>query len=92
MRTYHRHNRPATAPAEITGLQVARQPRSREERARLATAIARRETKLTSLTYGQIASICGISPQDLYQARVASAADYLRRRQLARATIQLAAE
>jgi hypothetical protein len=92
MATYRNGSGGSTVPKEITGLQVALQPRSKKERAKLAAAIQRGETTLTKLTDGQIARICGVTPQYVYQARVASADAYLQRLQLAHAAVQLAAE
>jgi hypothetical protein len=93
MGTYRNGSGGSTVPKEITGLQAVKQRRSKLERAELATAIIRHETKLTKLTDSQIAAICGVSVQYVYQVRLASADAYLRRLQLARAgVIQLAAE
>jgi hypothetical protein len=92
MRTYRNGPGRSTTPAEITGLQVALQRRSKKERAELAAAILRGETKLTKLTDGQVADICGVSAQYVDQVRAASAADYIRRLQPTRTVIQLAAE
>jgi hypothetical protein len=92
MHNYRNGSGDSTIPTEVTGLQVALQWRSKKERAQLAAAIQRGETKLTKLTDGQIARICGVTPQYVYQARVASVDAYLRRLQIARTAVQLAAE
>jgi hypothetical protein len=81
----------ATPPREITGLQIAMQPRSTRERVALAVAIARGETVLVKLTDTQIARLCDVSPQYLNQVRTATAVDYIRR-QRAHNVVQLAAE
>jgi hypothetical protein len=93
MLTYRNGTGNSTTSREITGLQVAREPRSTMARVKLAAAIQRGETRLTKLTYGQIASICGVSTQQVYLYRIRQAyAEECRRRQLARAAVQLAAE
>jgi hypothetical protein len=92
MGTYRNGLGGSTVPREISGLQIATQPRSQQQRAALATAIIRGETKLTKLTYGQVADICGVGTQRVYRERCASVGDYLRRLQSARTVIQLAAE
>jgi hypothetical protein len=51
----------STPPAEISGLQVVLQRRTKKQRAQLALAIERGETRLTSLTERQIAAICNVS-------------------------------
>jgi hypothetical protein len=91
MHNYRNGSGDSTIPTEVTGLQVALQWRSKKERARLAAAIQRGETKLIKLTDAQIAAVCGISPAYVYQIRNASADAYLRRLQLAHAAAQLAA-
>ena len=91
MHTYRNGTGNSTTPREITGLQIATQPRSKQERAALATAIIRGETKVTRLTYGQVCAICDVGTQRVYRERNASVGDYLRRLTLARTTvIQLA--
>jgi len=92
MRTYRNGSGGSSIPREITGLQAVRQQRTTRERAELAAAIQRGETRLTKLTRGQIADICGVSVQYTYQVRLASADAYLRRLQFAHTAVQLAAE
>jgi hypothetical protein len=63
MRNYHCRGVGSSTPVEITGLQVVQQRRSKAERAWLAGAIQRGETKLTDLTKDQVSRLCGVSPQ-----------------------------
>jgi len=92
MHTYRNGSGNSIIPRDITGLEVARQPRSKQERAALATSIIRGETRLTRLTYAQVCDLCDVGTQRVYRERCASVGDYLRRLQSARTVIQLAAE
>ena len=92
MRTYRNGSGGSSIPREITGLQAVRQQRTTRERAELAVAIMRGETRLTKLTDSQVAAICGVSAQYVYQVRLASADVYLQRLRFAHTAVQLAAE
>jgi hypothetical protein len=92
MGTYRNVPGGSTAPAEITGLQVALQQRSKKERAELAVAIEAGRTQLVALTDTQLARICGVSAQYVHQVRLARIAARVRRLRLADTPVQLAAE
>jgi hypothetical protein len=57
----------STAPAQITGLEVALQRRSRLQRAELGASIKRGDTRLGSLTVVQISRIVGVSSQYIHR-------------------------
>jgi hypothetical protein len=92
MHTYRNGTCNSTFPRQISGLQIATQPRSTRERAELAAAIGLGETKLVGLTYAQIAAICGVSAPYVCRVRLARACAELRRYQLARAAAEAAVE
>jgi hypothetical protein len=60
----------STIPAEISGLQVVRQRRTKKQRAALAASIGRGETKLGALTQVQLARICGVSAQYVHRVQL----------------------
>jgi hypothetical protein len=70
MYNYRNGPRGSTIPAEISGLQVVRQRRTKKQRAALAASIQRGETKLGSLTQVQIARLCGVSAQYVHRVQV----------------------
>jgi hypothetical protein len=72
MNTYRNGSGGSTIPAEISGLQVTLQRRTKKERAKLAAAIQRGETRLGSLTQVQIARICGVSAQYVHRVQPAN--------------------
>jgi hypothetical protein len=57
----------STVPPKIAGLSAKLQHRSKRDRARLALAIFRGATDVTSLTVVQAAYVCGVSPQYVHQ-------------------------
>jgi hypothetical protein len=57
----------STVPPKIAGLSAKLQHRSKRDRARLALAIFRGATDVTSLTVVQAAYLCGVSPQYVHQ-------------------------
>jgi hypothetical protein len=94
MRTYRNGSDGSTVPTEITGLQVALQPRSKRQRAELSVAIEGGMTKLVRLTDTQLARIVGVSAQYIHQVRLETVIARARaqRLQLADTPVQLAAE
>ena len=69
----------SSIPAEISGLHVALQRRSKRQRAELAASIARGQTHLKRPTTVQAARLCGVSAPYVHQVQRAN-------------TVQLAAE
>jgi hypothetical protein len=59
----YRARRNGASPAEISGLQIVQQRRSKKERARLAVSIYTDETKLQRLTLVQLSRLVGVSAQ-----------------------------
>jgi hypothetical protein len=70
MTKYRNESGNSTAPAEISGIQVVRQQRTKKQRAALAAAIGRGETRLGQLTCTQIAHICGVSAQYVHRVQL----------------------
>jgi hypothetical protein len=92
MHTYRNQSGGSIVPAEITGLELALQRRSKKERAQLAVAIEAGRTRLVGLTDTQLARVCGVSAQYIHQMRLALIAARARRSQHAHNVVQLAAE
>jgi hypothetical protein len=80
MSNYRNGPRRSTIPAEISGLQVTLQRRSKRERAALAASIRGGEARLGKLTQAQAARLCGVS------------ASYVQQVQRANTIVQTAAE
>ena len=69
MSTYRNGSGNSTAPAEISGIRVTRQKRTKGQRAALAVAIQDGDTKLVRLTQAQISKVCGVSQSYVCQMR-----------------------
>jgi hypothetical protein len=69
MHRYRNGSGNSTAPAEISGIRVTRQKRTKRQRAALAVAIQDGDTKLTRLTQAQISKVCGVSQSYVCQMR-----------------------
>jgi hypothetical protein len=80
MNNYRNGPRRSTIPAEISGLQVVQQKRTKKQRAELAAAIGSGRTRLGKLTLVQLARVCGVSSQ------------YVHRVQRTNTIVQMAAE
>jgi hypothetical protein len=92
MHTYLTKLGGSTAPAQITGLELALQRRSKKELAELAVEIEAGRTRLVRLTDTQLARVCGVSAQYIHQVRLALIAARARRSQHGHNVVQLAAE